>query len=210
MMMNYDSDSRTRSRFFLKNLTVRYDVALCVLVLLAFGNFLLLKKEIQVNATSAAVLNISGRQRTLVQRSLLLAEHLFIAQDPVKRARLRNDLSETANLLEKSHRALLQGDVSSHLPGHPSEKVKEIYWGPLSLDSELRRFLEALSALVKTPDAKLTLNDPNLQYVLSPDRSEKLLRGFETLVNQYQQEADANILRLERLDFWILMITLVI
>jgi PAS domain S-box-containing protein len=212
MMMNHDFDSKTRSRpFIIKNLTVRYGVALAILVLLALGNFLLLKKEIQVNATNAAILNISGRQRTLVQRSLLLAEHLFIAQDPAKRAHLRRDLSQAADLLEKSHRALLEGDASLHLPGHPSEKVRGIYWGSsVSLDSELRGFLEALSALVKTPDAKLTLNDPNLQYVLSPDRSEKLLRDFDTLVNQYQREADANIRRLERLDFWILAMTLAI
>src|SRR4029450_5703775 len=113
--MNDLGASVTPTRQLIRTLTIRCWLALALLALLAVGNYLLLKKEIQVNATSAAVLNVSGRQRTLVQRALLLVEHMFIAQEPRKKEALRQELDSIAGRLEISHHSLLYGNPSMHL-----------------------------------------------------------------------------------------------
>src|SRR4030095_1675489 len=143
--MSPSLSSASPTRKLIRTLTIRCWLALILLALLAVGNYLLLKQEIQVNATSAAVLNVSGRQRTLVQRALLLVEHMFIAQEPRKKEALRQELDGIAGRLEISHHALLYGNPSMNLPGAPSEAVRRIFYGPeFGLDLRLKNFLGAL------------------------------------------------------------------
>jgi|GEM_PF-3524126 len=207
--MKFFGPSHNPTHRLIRTLTINCWVALILLALLAVGNYLLLKKEIQVNAASSIVLNVSGRQHTMAQRALLLVEHLFIAQEPLKKEDLRQELEAIAGRLEISHHSLLYGNPSMDLPGHPSEAVGKIFYGPAySLDVRLQGFTNALRSLIETPDSQLTLNDPNLRYLLAPENSEKLLEGFNALGAQYQREADENIARLRRSAIWILIITL--
>src|SRR4029450_2294279 len=98
--------------------------------------------------------------------------------------------------LDISHHSLLYGNPSLNLGGKPSQQVRKIFYDPSSaLELRLKIFLGALESLLETPESELTLHDPNLRYLLSPQNSEKLLERFNVLVAQYQREADENIAR---------------
>ncbi|HEY9836432.1 MAG TPA: type IV pili methyl-accepting chemotaxis transducer N-terminal domain-containing protein, partial [Vampirovibrionales bacterium] len=75
---------------------------------------------------NAAVVNISGRQRMLSQRTALFALQLERSETAEDRTKWRSALRETITLMEKSHNGLLYGDAALQLPGHPSPTVKSM------------------------------------------------------------------------------------
>ena len=186
----------------------RYVLALLLVALLSVSAYTLLSRVIHAQTSSGAVINVSGRQRMLSQRTALFAQQLVVTQDPAARVVLRLKLSAAADLMEVSHLGLTAGDETLHLPGNPSRAVAEMYYeAPLDLDAQVREHLARVRRLLAAPDVVLTPENPDLQALLASAPGE-LLESLNAVVGQYELEANRQVAQLKRFEASVLVVTL--
>ncbi len=187
-------------------MTSRYIFVLVLLAILAFGNFFVLRASIETEKSTASIINISGRQRMLLQRSAMFAQRLLVERDRQSRQRL----IETVDTMEVSHWALLNGDEALHLPGNPSDEIKEMYFGdPLQVDRQLKRYILEVKAFAASSDMDLTFNNPHLVYIMKASEYDLLL-GLSAVVQQYQIASELKIEDISTLQQWLLVISIAI
>ncbi|MEG4856885.1 ATP-binding protein [Microcoleus sp. K1-B6] len=161
-----------------------------VLPMAALSNYFNLEEITTARKISAAVINISGRQRMLSQRTAFFCMRLVCSQNGVERAKLRGNLLEAIELMEKSHRDLINIGSSVNLVSPPSPTLKAMYFEPpLYLDKQVRAYIDRIKALVQVPDAELSLENPHLLYIVEAAGGD-LLEAFDAVVSQYQQESE--------------------
>jgi len=177
--------------------TDRFYFHLELLPVLALTNYFDINQIHTVRQSSAAVVNVSGRQRMLSQRTAFLSLQLIHSSEIFEQKQLRSSLQDAIELMEKSHNGLLYGDASLHLTGTLSDIVRQMYFeAPLNLDKQIRRYMAEVKALVQSPKTELTLSNPHLKYILTA-ASNQLLSALDTVVNQYHQESDADQLSID-------------
>ncbi|MEG4486978.1 ATP-binding protein [Microcoleus sp. D2_18a_B4] len=156
----------------------------------AVKNYFNLEEITTARRISAAVINISGRQRMLSQRTAFFCMRLVCSENAAERAKLRGNLLEAIELMEKSHRDLINIGSSINLLSPPSATVKAMYFEPpLYLDKQVRAYIDRIKALVQVPDAELRLGNPHLLYIVEAAGGD-LLEAFDAVVSQYQQESE--------------------
>jgi two-component system NtrC family sensor kinase len=156
----------------------------------ALSNYFNLEEITTARKVNAAVINISGRQRMLSQRTAFFCMRLVGSGNATERAKLRENLLEAIELMEKSHRDLINTDSSINLLSPPSPAVKAMYFeAPLYLDKQVREYIDRIKALVQVPDAELRPENPELLYIVAAAGGE-LLTAFDAVVSQYQQESE--------------------
>lgn len=167
------------------------------LPLFAFFNNLNIEKITNAREINAAVVNISGRQRTLSQRSALLCLQLVVTERKNERHCIRQKLREVAILMDKSHHALINGDSEMKLSGNMSEKLQAIYFKtPLKLDCQVRDYLANIHALLNLEDDNLTSDNLHLKYILDAAEND-LLVSLDAVVSEYQRESDIEQLAMD-------------
>ena len=168
-----------------------------LLPVIALMTYFDLDSIITARDINVAVINISGRQRMLSQRTALFALRLVCTQDSEQQETLRQEMLETIELMEKSHHGLIHGDAEMKLPGQPSETLQAMYFeAPLYLDRQIRDYIAQVRALAQAPREELTQKNPYLQSILQMSARD-LLEAIDAVVNQYQKESDAAQLNLE-------------
>ena len=191
-------------------LTFRYILALGLLSILSLGSYFILKENIKDQKNSAAIVNISGRQRMLSQRIALFSLRLLNAKDSPEKKTCAGELKEAISLMEDSHNSLVKGAVEMNSSRKLSSSMKRIYFlPPLELDKKARRYLEEAKALILSLDGTMTIDNPHLHYILEASRLE-LLRALDEAVQQYQRESEKRIVSLEALQFLVLGVSLLV
>ncbi len=184
--------------------------ALAVSTLLVVANFVILHERARSQQSVAAVVNVSGRQRMLSQRTALLAQNLVLSKNPAERADLREELAQAIALFDRSHRGLTQGDPAMGLPRDLPPAASAIYFdAPAVLDKKVQQYSTELKSLVGTPDAELTPASPCAQNIHATAASGKLLNGLNAVVTAYQKDSEAKVAQLELLIWWVSGSTLV-
>ena len=184
-------------------LTNRYLVALSLVAALSTAAWWSMHRVISEQKTTAAIVNVSGRQRMLSQRTALFAELLEEAANP-QRPELRLKLGDSIRLMERSHRGLIHGDAEMGLPGAPSSAVRALYFdGADPLDEQVRTYIKTVDALLALDDARLNHSTPELQYILRSAPT-TLLKSLDQMVGQYQLEGETSVRRIQLLEttFW--------
>jgi PAS domain S-box-containing protein len=190
-----------------RHFTLRYALALSLIALLSLLGYLILTRTIQTQETDAAVINMSGRQRMLSQRTSLLALRLATTTDTAQRAELREQLVSATDLMERSHLGLLGGDSNLGLPGRPSAQLQALYFSDeTALDARVKTHIATLRGLLELPDEAFTPTQADLQTLLN--QATPLLETLNTAVTYYEREATQKVLRLERLEVGVLAATL--
>ncbi len=173
----------------IRKMTTNYVVVLIILAVIAFGNFYIMRASIQGEQTTAAVINVSGRQRMLLQRSAMFAQRVLVTRDEASRIAFL----DTVKLMQRSHEGLIRGDKTLNLPGITSSGVRSIFFDPpVNLDKQVRDFIKEARAFANDPVDEFAFNNPHLQYIENA-ATDGLLDSFDMLVRKYQSESEGKI-----------------
>lgn len=157
---------------------------------MALKNYFNIEEIMTARKISAAIINLSGRQRMLSQKTAFFAMRLVCSPETAEREQLRADLLDAIALMEKSHSALINTDSSINLLNPPSPAVKAMYFeAPLYLDKQVCEYTDRIKALVQVPDAELKPDNAHLLYIMAAASGE-LLQAFDAVVSQYQYESE--------------------
>jgi PAS domain S-box-containing protein len=209
VLRNNERMREARSQQSMKQLfTIRYVAALLLIAFFCSSAYFYLISIIRLQEADATVVNISGRQRMLSQRTTLLALRLPTTTDETLLQQLREELREATDLMERSHLGLLNGDTALGLPGGPSQQLQALYFsGDTPLDARVKDHLAALRSVLSLSDEQLTPSQPELQGLLNG--ATPLLESLNTAVTYYEREAAQKVLSLERL-LTVLIVTLLL
>jgi len=199
---------------FIKTITLSYLLATGLLAALAVGSYTVLHELTNAEATSAAQVNVSGRQRMLSQRIAMMGNRLIEfsehSSQPDLTEMARRGILDATLLMEQSHQGLIQGDPSINLPTNPSAEVHALYFdGPKSLDMQVRQYVAEARALARAPMAELTHTNAHIRYINAAAVGD-LLNSLDAVVRQYQKESEADIAGLQRLQRAIMGLTLAV
>lgn len=192
-------------------LTWRYLIALALVASLSTAAWLSLHLVISEQKSTAAVVNVSGRQRMLSQRTALFSDLLVNAPES-ERLAIRDGLREAINLMELSHQGLTEGNDAMGLPKTMSPTVHAMYFdGPNSLDTQVKTYVRCIHELLLLDDRALTQTYPLLQYI-TRQATGSLLVSLDKMVSQYQLEGELAVSRLQKAEtlFWGITLILLV
>lgn len=191
----------------LNHVRLRYWLAVLFIALLSSSAYFSFSYMLNQNATSAAIINISGKQRMLSQRTALLTSQLVHASAQ-ESSHLKKTLLETVSLMESDHQALIHGSKNLNIPEQHSEEIHQMYFGKMNIDSRLRAYINAIHNLIAAPTDELTPSNHNYQYIKS--NYTPLLNDLNTIVNRYQYEGEKRVQDIKQMELWLWLTTLLI
>jgi len=141
-----------------------------VLVLVLIGlcavlSYVTMSRGIQAQQHEGQVINLAARQGLHTQRIAALAQSLLIQPPGPARDALRQELQVAVDDMTADH-AQLSDPKAELYGGFPAtQDIRDLYFGPSALDSQVQRYLKAARALIAVPGAALTTGNTDLQYL---------------------------------------------
>lgn len=210
-MQVFDDRDPARDLSIARALTWRYAIALTLVAMPSTAAWISLDLVISEQKSTAAVVNVSGRQRMLSQRTALFSNLLADARR-TERPAIRAKLQEAIDLMDRSHRGLTQGDAAMGLPGTMSSDVHAMYFdGPEALDTQVRTYIAAVRELLALDNAALRHDTPQLRYITATAPT-TLVTTLDRMVKQYQLEGERSVSRLQKAEtlFWAITLLLLV
>ncbi len=183
-------------------LTASYLIALLIIAGLSIATHVMLDVGLRSDEGSAAIINLTGRQRMLSQRIAGLAAEYAMGD-----ATARADLLTAIAAFETAHDTLLLDTRTAPQGSAAARALNQIYFAtPGGLDAQVRNFVaEARRVTDMKPQ------DPGMQSALASIFAEArapLLHGLESVVRIHQEQSEARLLDLEYLQWSILAVVL--
>ncbi len=176
-------------------LTIRYVVALLLVACLSTAAWLTFYQLSGAQQSTAALVNISGRQRMLSQQTALLARH-YQDSAPAEREQLVADLTHAMNTMRNAHQALIRGDRALGVPARLSPQLKRLYFdGDRAIDTLVHEHLARLEQLLELPP-----NSPPAEALVAQIVAvavTEVLPALDAAVSQYQREGEQAVARLK-------------
>ncbi|MDW5287680.1 ATP-binding protein [Formosa sp. PL04] len=184
-----------------------YVLALGAIALSVIVSQIIVRNFLNDQQDDSTVINIAGRQRMLSQK--LSKEVLLISgiTNMSQRLVLKDTLKYTIHRWKTSHLALQKGSDSLKLSGNNSEKIKALF---NRLQVPFSAMVEASQSIISSIERQ-----PNIaQNELLPFEKEvteneyQFLTIMDTIVNQYDVEANEKVNLLRRWELFLMIFTL--
>lgn len=189
--------------------TKRYVIAISLIALLSSGAFYFLHLGLKTSASTALIVNMSGKQRMLSQRVASLSQqYYFYSNHNVKSIRqeaIRADLLSAIEEMARANAALSSGKLKEGIDVRLSPEILEIYYGEMALKKRVEQYLERAKRLSQTPsqeESAVLVHE--IVHI-----SNTLLQDLNTAVLQYQIEGEENIAEVKQLETLVWIATLI-
>jgi diguanylate cyclase (GGDEF)-like protein/PAS domain S-box-containing protein len=192
-------------------LTLRYAFALLLIALLTTAAWVGLRLVISEQNSTAAIVNVSGRQRMLSQRTALYAT-LLVNSPQAERPAIRGKLKDAIELMERSHNGLIHGNPEMGLPRTMSPTVHAMYFDEANaLNKQVDTYITTVHQLLELSDEALNPSHPLLQYI-TQNAPNTLVTSLDRMVRRYQIEGEASVKQLQNTEtlFWIITLFLLL
>ncbi len=207
----------------MKNLTLKYILALSLTALLSLSSYFFLTNLISVQEEYSYTINITGRQRMLSQRSALQLsifvqklDQYHLKQEellPKEKADILHDLAaikasieDTLNLFEASHIKLVQETEEKSEVSNleiPKKALAIYYDDPYYLDEKIRLYIQDVRSILDTlemTDYERSLYDQTLFIAQG-----ELLKYLDKIVSIYEDEAISRVGFLKKIEFMVFL-----
>lgn len=207
MNLKFNGAQHSINRF--SRLGLLYVIALSVVACsLLVGQFLI-QRHLRAQLTDSHVINVAGRQRMLSQRISKAALFLAPDQDSTARSKILVELSSALALWKLSQDGLLYGNDSLGLPGNNSETIVAMFNSTSApFETMYASGREITETLRNNPQADYQTLKPNIVRIITSEAA--FLSGMDRIVFQYDTEAHAKVRMLSRLEYTLLLISLVV
>ncbi len=169
----------------------------------------LIQMHISKQQNDSAVINIAGRQRMLSQSISKQVLQLAASNSREETKELVAKLTVMVDQWEKAHQVLLEGDttlgIEQHVNSDSIDGMFDVIEEPFN--SMLANARSITQILTENPMAQSEVM-PYARLVLSNEG--KFLVGMDQIVYQYQQEAEAKISRLQKIELILFLVALTI
>lgn len=185
-----------------------YILALSIIATIILIGQLLIQSHLKDQVDDSRVVNVAGKQRMLSQR---ISKTILLLQqtDSLNRQELISELQQSLALWKVSQDGLLHGNDSLHLPGENSAEIVALFervnahFQPMYASA-----VSILSAVQSGASLPLANRQEEIKTVLA--EGSHFLTGMEAIVYQYDQEARAKVTWLSRLEYLLLVISLLV
>jgi PAS domain S-box-containing protein len=185
-----------------------YVLALSVIASVAIAGQLLIQRHLRSQVDDSRVVNVAGKQRMLSQR---ITKSMLVLLDEAgaDRAETVDSLQSILQLWRVSQEGLLTGNDSLHLPGENSEEVKTMF---RQIEPYFRAMLSKATEVVDAVHNELDYPRDSIRAAVNVVLSHEgqFLAGMERIVFQYDQEAQAKVTRLSRLEYYLLATSIMV
>jgi len=196
----------TTAEFSERSLTTGYVLALGLIAILTIASHVTLNRVLVEHEGSAAIVNLSGRQRMLSQRIASLAVQTRLGLPTAK-----DDLLRAADRFETAHHQLLI-DSTQDTASRSAAAFRAIYFGgDAPLDTEVAAYLRLARHIASEPPGTPVI-DGDLAALLAEARA-PLLTRLDQVVQLHQQDSEAQLTRLQwlqRITMLVVLITLAV
>lgn len=192
------------------SLTLRYTLVLIALGILMTSNFLLLQRQIELGAADSAIINTSGRQRMLSQRTALLAQQIAISTEQQKLAEMYAALREAHSQLDVTHEQLLGDNSATQHGENLSDALHPLYFdSPADLDRRYHIYADLLHTLLATPLTDTQTLQKLARQITDIGVEGTLLIQLDEAVQLHLQDSQKNLRRINQQQRWIWLAALI-
>ena len=186
-----------------------YIIALSTIALSVIISQILVRNHLDTQKSDSTVINIAGRQRMLSQKLTKEIVSLTVSFDENKRNLLKKDIKETLVLWNLSHTSLQKGNDSLGLPKKNSVKIKQQFE---AINPVFDTIQKASKSIVKNLEINplKSIDELALDIKKIINNEGEFLFIMDKIVNQYDLEADEKVVWLRKLEFSLMVLTLLI
>lgn len=208
-MLRLAKNATNKPESFTPAISTKYRIALGLIAVLSCVAYLSLSAVIEEEENSAAIVNLSGRQRMLSQRIVLLARELIDSKDSRQFSAYKLRLEGAIGRMEAAHNELVHNHKATGTPALSSPIIKDIYFShPYEADRWVHNFLEHAKSFANTPPQSLSLDNPDLQFIshVAPG----LLTALDAAVTNYEAQSNEKVERIIQVERGVLGFTLMV
>lgn len=186
-----------------------YIIALSTIALSVIISQILVRNHLDTQKSDSTVINIAGRQRMLSQKLTKEIVSLTVSFDENKRNLLKKDIKETLVFWNLSHTSLQKGNDSLGLPKKNSVKIKQQFE---AINPVFDTIQKASKSIVKNLEINplTSIDELALDIKKIINNEGEFLFIMDKIVNQYDLEADEKVVWLRKLEFSLMVLTLLI
>ena len=153
-------------------------------ILLALGEYLVLKNQTQTDQYDGYLINRTGYQRMLSQRIALLSTKLVYEADRRQKSSLKKQLLVNVGELEAWHDALI-----SKCNERTKRLVTTLYFeAPVRLNSQIKTYTQAVKTLAIAPDTTLNPQNPAYLKISQISINSLLLQSINQVVGIFEKD----------------------
>jgi two-component system sensor histidine kinase DegS len=207
MRLTQDYHAKSRPKF--RHLGRWYILALSAIAAISILGQILIQRHLADQFYDSQVVNLAGRQRMLSQRIAKITLSLKSYQSSEERERIADDLSEALHVWQVTQLGLQRGNDSLHLPGENSEAITEIF---KNVDKPFNEMQTGATAIIEQmafhQQVSMAYLQPHIAKVMNNEAA--FLEGMDKIVQQYAFEANRKVTMLSRLEYLLLIISLLV